>query len=348
MTSKSKNKTLTRVVTTIDYEIFGNGTGDVLENMVKPTYELLKISNSYDTPITLMADVAEILKFKEYNSELKKELDYSPYEKVSEQLVNAIKTNNDVQLHLHPQWQEAEFKKGKWDLNFSKWRTGNVPIEELDTLIEKSKSFLENLLRKYKQNYSCLAFRAGGLCIQPEEKVLQCLIDNGIKIETSVAKGLQKNSNLSYYDFRNMPSKNYWKVNRYLDRVASQGIYEIPITTVKYNFFQKLYYFLLRKFRNKDYYQPSASTTHSSANKRSIRDIFTPKYFKLDINYMHFKELKRNINYISNNREVDFIILIGHSKNLNSVRSLEKLIQFIKDEGDLDLCTFQNIVSSID
>ena len=51
------------VIFTIDYEIHGNGEGSPHELMVEPTRRLLDLFEKYGAKLTIMADVAEILKF---------------------------------------------------------------------------------------------------------------------------------------------------------------------------------------------------------------------------------------------------------------------------------------------
>ena len=54
------------VIFTLDYEIHGNGEGCPSELMVEPTRRMMDLFDRYGAKLTIMADVAEILKFKEY------------------------------------------------------------------------------------------------------------------------------------------------------------------------------------------------------------------------------------------------------------------------------------------
>jgi hypothetical protein len=58
------------VLFTSDYEIHGNGEGCPRELMVEPTDRMLAQFERYGARLTLMADVAEILKFKEYRDQV--------------------------------------------------------------------------------------------------------------------------------------------------------------------------------------------------------------------------------------------------------------------------------------
>src|SRR5215472_13784091 len=64
--SCSLGDSVVSVIFTLDYEIHGNGEGCSYELMVEPTGRLLRLFGKHNAKLTIMADVAEILKFKEY------------------------------------------------------------------------------------------------------------------------------------------------------------------------------------------------------------------------------------------------------------------------------------------
>ena len=105
-----------KIVISGDYEIFGNGTGDVMNCMIKPTYGLLKICEKHGAKYTIFMEMGEYWAFKKYAKELEKDLGYVPHEAIERQLKDAIKRGHDVQLHLHPQWLGAEYQNGEWNL----------------------------------------------------------------------------------------------------------------------------------------------------------------------------------------------------------------------------------------
>ena len=51
------------LVFSLDYEIYGTGVGDFRTLMLEPTDRLLSLFNEFDAKLTIMADVAEILRF---------------------------------------------------------------------------------------------------------------------------------------------------------------------------------------------------------------------------------------------------------------------------------------------
>jgi len=73
------------VIFTLDYEIHGNGEGCPYELMVEPTRRMLDLFDEYGAKLTIMADVAEILKFKEYKEQRGRD-DYH-YEAIADSFV---------------------------------------------------------------------------------------------------------------------------------------------------------------------------------------------------------------------------------------------------------------------
>ena len=42
------------IILTLDYEIFGNGAGDIIRNVVEPTDRILNICDRYGAKMTIM------------------------------------------------------------------------------------------------------------------------------------------------------------------------------------------------------------------------------------------------------------------------------------------------------
>src|SRR5438128_11445642 len=87
-----------RVIFTLDYEIHGNGHGSPRKLMVEPTERMLALFDRYGARLTVMADVAEILRFERHVEETARDL--SDYQAIRNQLRKAVRIGHDVQLYL--------------------------------------------------------------------------------------------------------------------------------------------------------------------------------------------------------------------------------------------------------
>ena len=194
------------LIITVDYEIFGNGSGSVDHCMIAPTETMMSIVEKHAARICLFVDVCEYWAFKEvFEQGLTKENNAL---KIENQLKDAVKRGHDVQLHFHPQWLDYKFGNGQWELNQDYWRLPEVEKLQgwtIKKLFEKGKRTLEEMLQPVKSNYKCDVFRAGAWCVQPEEEVLSAMSDLGFRIESTVAPGKKYDDGRTVYDFSSVP-----------------------------------------------------------------------------------------------------------------------------------------------
>lgn len=198
---------------TADHELFfGKNYVSEEETVVRPTYSLMKVLEEYNIPLCLMTDVCSINRYRELNID-------SPYVSIVEkQLSDTIKRGHDVQLHIHPHWLKSDYIDGQWHFNYSDFRLHSFGFKDDckcngRKIIADSKSYLVNLLKPVDANYDCIAFRAGGWCLQPEKEFLQALAAEGILIDTTVYYGGYMNQAGHFFDFRKIPDKPNWWID---------------------------------------------------------------------------------------------------------------------------------------
>jgi hypothetical protein len=175
-----------KAIFTLDYEIHGNGEGSPHALMVEPTRRMLDQFDRYGAKLTIMAEVAEILKFREYRDRFGRD-DYH-YQAIADQLREAVRRGHDVQLHLHPSYFNAQYAGGRWRQDWSEYNFASLPPARLAEVVRAGKSYLEELLRPVHPAYECIAFRAGNWAVSPSANVVRALLQNHIQIETSVFK----------------------------------------------------------------------------------------------------------------------------------------------------------------
>ena len=80
------------LIISLDYEIFGNGAGDVIRDIIEPTNRILDICNRNGAKLTIMFEVAEYWAFKKYDKHLNKKLGYSPSKVMEQQAIKGCYT----------------------------------------------------------------------------------------------------------------------------------------------------------------------------------------------------------------------------------------------------------------
>jgi hypothetical protein len=177
-----------------DWELSGNGSGDVGELQFEPMRQLLSIYKECGIHGSFNAEVMQQITFRQKQDahpELKEWAD-----EWDESVKEALRQRHDVQLHIHPQWQNAKYNDGRWQLT-SDWSILNYSADDARRMLQEGKEFLEGLLRPVDPNYRCLAFRSGAWCIAPSPFMLNLLAELGIVFDMSIVAGVR-------YDTRNV------------------------------------------------------------------------------------------------------------------------------------------------
>lgn len=185
-----------KAIFTLDYEIHGNGDGSPYHLMVEPTERLLRQFETYGAKLTIMPDIGEILKFKHFAEENGCD-DYN-YEIIAQQLRDAIRRGHDVQLHVHSSYFNAHHEKGHWVQDWAEYDFARLSLDRMTEMIRQSKDFLETLLRPVDPNYNCNVFRAANWSVCPSQNVISALLNNGIRIDTSVFKHGQRKGRVNF------------------------------------------------------------------------------------------------------------------------------------------------------
>ena len=232
------------VAFTFDYELFfGENNGTVEEILFSPTEELLYLLDKYNIKATFFVDVLSVYMHNKYNLNNYCEI-------FCKQIKKMIMKGHDVQLHIHSNWLMSKYKDGKWNFDLNSYRIHTFGFDDsadwsVQKIVAWGKKFLEDTLKPINQNYKCIAFRAGGYCIQPHRDLFKVLLNNGIYIDSSVAIG-QKASYINEYDFTRVLKRAGWLIHAN-DEIENHSttyentICEIPVFYNKTSLFKRIF-----------------------------------------------------------------------------------------------------------
>ncbi|NPV90434.1 MAG: hypothetical protein HPY50_06655 [Firmicutes bacterium] len=330
---------------TADHEMyFGENWASEYEVFIDPTYRLMGVLERYDIPLCLMTDVCSMLRYRELRIE-------RPYvSQMNEQIISAIKRGHDVQLHIHPHWMTSDYVDGRWRFDSSHYSLHKFGFTDNDAgakrIIREGKEYLENLIKPVDDTYECMAFRAGGWCLQPEKEFIEALLTAGIKVDTTVFYGGYRKTDTHYYDFRRVPPKTHWWINprqglNCEGEKDGKNMFEVTIGS-----YQELFFTPLKKLKHK-YYRMKTGTAGENPLGSSIEDknasvltkmmdraghfLFQPIMFSFDnccVEVMvdmldHF--IKRYKCWNNDN----YICIVGHPKTLNN-KTYREINEFCK------------------
>lgn len=177
-----------------DWELSGNGSGDIRQLQFEPLRRLVSIYNRLGIHGSFNAEVMQQLTFRQHqdqHQELKVLAD-----EWDDVVRETFRQGHDIQLHIHPQWQNAQYEDGRWKLT-ADWSILNYSREAAQQMLQRGKEYLENLLKGVDPNYRCVSFRSGAWCIAPSPHMLDVLVKLGIVFDMSIVAGVK-------YDTRNI------------------------------------------------------------------------------------------------------------------------------------------------
>lgn len=346
---------------TLDYELFGDGSGDVFEDVVEPTEELLKKFQQADIKITIFFEIVEYCRLKEqWDSGNTMGYERDPIAAMENQLQNAVREGHDVQLHVHPQWVDAKFEDKHWSIDDEQWRLSDFRSKRelsLEDLLRGGKETLEEMIRPVKPDYECLVLRAGWYNVDPSDKIIEAMKNVGLEADSSVVPGAFSTGNITDYDFRKAPQDMpYWYCQKDDIRqpgAKDEGVLELPVFGVPLKRYRKINVERILSLFGKK--RKTTDDRMGDINKLSffekLKYLFQSETFTWD--YCLFSKSKnkkafRKVNELSEKagEEVCPIVLIGHSKIPVNESGLSYLFKSMESRN-IDTCTLWEAVESL-
>ncbi len=226
------------ILVTLDYEIyFGRNHGTVGKCLLEPTNALMRIAERHGVRFVFFVDCGYLVALREQagsHSSLARDL-----ATVEDQLKLLAGAGHDLQLHIHPHWEDTRFDGLSWRMDISRYKLADFPDQDIRRIVSKYRETLESVASN-----PVLAYRAGGWCMQPFTRIGPALRENGIRIDSSVFRGGYSKAGAYDYDFRGAPAASVYRFGDDPVREDPKGFFtEYPITQV-YNsplFFWRLF-----------------------------------------------------------------------------------------------------------
>lgn len=307
---------------TLDYEIyFGENHGTVEKCILYPTSELIRIANKHQVFFSFFVDCGFLLKLDEYRKkypQLEKE-----YKKITEQVKFLSDSGHDIQLHIHPHWEDSYYNGEKWIIDIKRYKLIDFSEKEIADIVYRYKKALFEITGKM-----VFAFRAGGWCLQPFTKLKKAFIENQISLDSSVFRNGSFSSEHYSYDFRNAPDKDLYHFDDEPTVETPSGYFtELPISGIRNSplFFWRLF-FLGRK--NPKLHKPlgDGRAMPAPGYRKNLLTKFTNNPASIDGYNAHL--LGRVLNTLIKKKR-EHMVVIGHPKAL-SPYSIKKLEEFIE------------------
>jgi hypothetical protein len=325
--------TMIECVFTLDYEIYGNGSGALQELVYEPAERLKTIFEKHNMRFVTFVEAAELETIEAGNTDQAIGL-------VKSQLRDFYGRGYELALHIHPQWYNARYYDGRWQLDYSEYNLCLLTRDRVSQIVARSIDYLRKLLGA--PDFTPLSFRAGNWLLQPTRTVAEVLTEQGIKIDSSVYKGgLQHQHNLDYR--RSCKNGYYWRFADDVNIPDPQGaLLEIPTYTDMVP--------LWRMFSSKRIGLQHKSLTKTRQKKMRLsrfRDVLRSRYpMKLDfcrltcnqLTHILDKEIRLDRSDPTVYRP---IVAIGHTKDLSDLDNIRAFLSYL-DTKKIKISAFQD------
>lgn len=319
---------------TIDYEIYGNGTGTLRELVFDPCRRLADLFRRRNARFVNFVEAAEFEKVEAAGTD-------PDIGSVRSQIRDLYLDGFEVALHLHPQWFNARYQNGQWLLDYNEYNLCKLERRRISEVVGQSLSYLRGVVGD--SSFTPLAFRAGNWLFQPSRTASEVLGEFGIRIDSSVFKGgLQRNHNLDYRPARN--NGYYWRFDADVNVEAEAGPWlEVPI----YAEMVPNWRMLTSKRLS---FGGNIGMSGPRVGSRALRALDFLRFtypLKLDFCRMTLTELTSMMNRVIRRDRRDSagykpIVLIGHTKDLNDLPAVDSFLSFLEANG-LKVATFADV-----
>lgn len=321
---------------TFDYELFfGPQTGTVEKCMIEPADELMRIAGKH-SKLVFFIDVGFLLRaesFTENFPELSKNVNTVRF-----QIKKMVDLGHDVQLHIHPHWEKSVYKDGKWVINAEgAYKLDDFTDDEIVDIVIRYKSYLDDLV-----GYKTTAFRAGGWCVQPFDRLKKVFTELGVRFDSSVIPGMKYETEHYRFDFSDVTEQEPYLFSDDVCQADLQGEFtEFPISSRIYtpSFYWKLYV-LGRLFP--DSHKMIGDGSFIPQPGRKFNGLTTTTRHHVSCDGFYASVLKDSMNQFQKEGRKTMVI-IGHPKGMTKF-SLQKLEEFMRlAEKSHQFITFKDL-----
>ncbi len=215
-----------QIFLTLDYELFsGANPGSVEKTILLPTRKLLEVADRHGAKFVFFVDSGYLARLQHFAP------DYpgaqADYDAVRAQIEALDKAGHDIQLHIHPHWEDCTYDARGWKMDTSRFRIHSFTQEQIDDIVARYKKALTDIVGD-----KVFAYRAGGWCLQPFDKLGPALKKHGIWLDSTVYEDGLNSSQTHYYDFRGIPGKSLYRFEADPVKEDPDGYFtEVPIST---------------------------------------------------------------------------------------------------------------------
>lgn len=320
----------------LDYELFfGTVVGSVERCLIEPTEALIGALAPAGVKATFFVDATYLVALAREgmrHPSLQRDLDA-----VRAHLAHLVSRGHDVQLHVHPHWEDSTFDGTRWMISTKRYRLHDFDPQEQERIVADAQAALEEIAGR-----PVFAFRAGGWCLQPFDKIAGALRKSGIWLESTVFPGGRSTDSNRSFDFRAAPNQTHWRFSDDPCRADERGDFvEVPISSFRASpplFWRMAMAKKIDRKRHRAFGDGSAIRYGAAYY---VRRLLLPSWSVVSVDGMKVGALAAAGRQWRRRSRSDLFHVMGHPKALTRF-SLEKFTAFLRDVRNLEPVTLSD------
>ncbi len=194
-----------KISITLDYEIFfGRNLDGVQRTLIEPAQALADVAQRQGVPLVFFVDATWLLRLRE--EARRHPALQTDHDLVMRQLAGFAAAGHELQLHVHPHWIDSHWDGQAWAFDLRRYRLHDFEADELSAIVADCTALLRDLAGAAPVS----AYRAGGWCIQPFDRLRGALAAAGIRIDSTVYPGGLQRGPGPQHDFAAAPDCSRW------------------------------------------------------------------------------------------------------------------------------------------
>jgi hypothetical protein len=217
-----------QVYVSLDVELFfGARSGTPERCIIEPLSAIEQVSVKRGAFLTLFVDAGYLCALKRAsatNVVAKQDL-----RKLSVFLSELSRRGHDLQLHIHPHWEDAELDGATWRFPLHRYKLEDYSVVEAEDIIERYGDAIAELSGERP-----FAYRAGGWCVPDFSRYGMAFLRHGVWLDsTAYAGGFEQSASHSF-NFRELPNLDLWRFSGDVSTVDPNGPFvELPIAATQ-------------------------------------------------------------------------------------------------------------------
>lgn len=336
---------MNKIILSFDYEIYfdgGNNYNALLENSSR----ILQIARNKNVKLVFFIDVLYLVKLEENGL-------HNAYELISGQVREMAAAGHELQFHFHPHWINAKYHSNtnNWEFDKTEYSFSDIQNKYGKDVARENFNLAYKKFKDYFGKVSA-AYRSGGLSInQNQRELIDLLLENNFKYDSSVMPGLKITGNYLNIDHTSYPKKNTWKIDSekgFFTESTSRAEYltEVPVMSVennKINIFKRAYTSLFYRL-----YSVAGSKAGNESGKPfdlEIKETIYPTSITFDkstfadiLLLKHFTDEYFDLNN-------SLMCILSHPKSYldQSYKVFEKYLEWIKRKSNFTVVGFEDL-----